>query len=183
MKEAPDTPRRTLRFVWVYVAVAVVSLAADIVSKVVVVAQMSPGDSVTVIPGTLYFLLTRNSGAAFNLADDYTPVLTCLATAVVIGLSWYAFRNLGSRPWAIGLGMIAGGAAGNLVDRLFREPGFMHGHVVDFVSVFDPYGQGFPVFNVADSSLVLGVGLVILLELTGRRIDGQRVTGGSRSDS
>ena len=78
-------------------------------------------------------------------------------------------RKLRSVPWAIALGLVLGGALGNFTDRLFRAPGPFLGHVVDFVSVFDPAGQVFPVFNVADSALCVGVVLAVLLELTGRR--------------
>ena len=173
--------RRT-RFVLLYVIVGLAIVAADLVTKVVAVANLVPGESVTVIPGVAYLFLTRNSGAAFSMATDYTWLLTSLAMVVVVAITWYSFGKLGSKPWAIGLGLIAGGAMGNLVDRLFRATGCMHGHVVDFVSVFNEHGQGFPVFNVADSSLVIGVGFVIFLELTGRRIDGVRQTG-SRDDS
>ncbi len=67
-----------------------------------------------------------------------------------------------------------GGALGNLVDRIFRAPCPFHGHVVDMISLFDPYGQVWPVFNLADSSLVCGVLLAVLLELTGRQRDGRR---------
>ena len=67
-----------------------------------------------------------------------------------------------------------GGALGNLGDRVFRAPGPFVGHVVDFVSVFDDAGRVFPVFNVADSALTIGLGLALLLELTGRRRDGTR---------
>ncbi|TQL79294.1 signal peptidase II [Stackebrandtia endophytica] len=172
--EPQQAPSRRSRFMWLYAAVGLGIVVSDTITKILVVTNLSPGESVTVIPGVAYLFLTRNSGAAFSLATDFTWLLSSLAVLVVIAITWYAFRQLASKPWAIGLGLIAGGATGNLMDRFFRAPGFMHGHVVDFVSVFNEYGQGFPVFNVADSSLVIGVGLVILLELTGRRIDGTR---------
>lgn len=165
---------RRRRSMLLYATVALAAIIADLITKVLAVAHLSPGESVTVIPGVAYLFLTRNSGAAFSLATDFTWLLTTLAVVVVVAIPWYSFRKLASTPWAVGLGLIAGGATGNLIDRFFRAPGFMHGHVVDFVSVFNEHGQGFPVFNVADSSLVIGVGLVILLEVLGRRIDGAR---------
>nr|MBA3488740.1 signal peptidase II [Longispora sp. (in: high G+C Gram-positive bacteria)] len=67
-------------------------------------------------------------------------------------------------------------ALGNLIDRLFRAPGPMRGAVIDFLSLFDPHGGVWPIFNIADSALVIGVCLAVLLELTGRRMDGSRVT-------
>ena len=97
-----------------------------------------------------------------------------LITIGVVGwIVWMALR-LRSLPWAISLGLVLGGALGNLIDRIFRAPGPFHGHVVDMISLFGPYGEYFPVFNLADSSLVCGVVLAVLLELTGRQRDGQR---------
>jgi signal peptidase II len=91
-------------------------------------------------------------------------------------------RRLRSLPWAIALGMVLGGVVGNLLDRIFRAPGPFHGHVVDFVSVFDPHGQVFPIFNVADMALTGGVSLAILLELLGRQRDGSRIAAGGKDD-
>jgi signal peptidase II len=160
-----------------FVLVAIVSIAIDTVSKVWVVATLSPGEPVRLLGGAIYLSLTRNSGAAFSMATNLTGWLASLAVVVVIGIGWYAWRRLGSLTWAIALGLIAGGALGNLVDRIFRAPGFMTGEVVDFISLFHPYGKGFAIFNLADSSLVVGVGLVILMEIMGVRIDGTRHAG------
>ncbi|CAM3167731.1 signal peptidase II [Stackebrandtia soli] len=164
-------------------AVALVSIGIDVATKALVVANLVPGEPVRLLGGAVYLSLTRNSGAAFSFAKDFTPVLTVLATVVTIAIVWYAYRKLGSWQWAVALGMVAGGACGNLMDRLFRPPGFMVGHVVDFVSVFHPYGGYFAIFNMADSSLVLGVIWVILLELTGRGIDGTRIGKTKQDDT
>lgn len=172
---AADTPaptRRRSRLLLLFGAIAIGVIGIDALSKVIVVNTVDPGRPVRLLGGALYLSLTRNSGAAFSMASDYTWVLSLLAILVVSGIVWYAARKLGSTGWAVALGMIAGGALGNLIDRLFRYPGFLHGHVVDFISVFHPYGGYFAIFNLADSSLVIGVCLVILLELRGRRIDG-----------
>jgi signal peptidase II len=83
-------------------------------------------------------------------------------------------RKLRSVPWAIALGLVLGGALGNLSDRLFRAPGPFRGHVVDMISVFAPYGERFAVFNIADSCLTVGVVLAVLLELIGLQRDGTR---------
>lgn len=170
---APGTlaPRRS-RSLLLFGSVALGAIGVDALSKVIIVSSLEPGRPVRLLGGALYLSLTRNSGAAFSMASDYTWVLSLLAMAVVTAIVWYAARNLGSTGWAVALGMIAGGALGNLIDRLFRYPGFLHGHVVDFISVFHPHGGFFAIFNLADSSLVLGVCLVILLELRGRRING-----------
>jgi signal peptidase II len=94
---------------------------------------------------------------------------------VVLGVIIFLARKLGSVPWAIALGLIAGGALGNFGDRLFRAPGPFRGHVVDFISLFDAEGRVFAIFNTADMALTFGVVLAILLELTGRQRDGGRL--------
>jgi signal peptidase II len=111
------------------------------------------------------------------MATGYTWVLTLIATAVVIGIIWMG-RRLVSPWWAIGLGMILGGAMGNLVDRFFRSPGPLRGHVVDFLSI-----GWWPVFNVADPSVVGGAILLVALSLFGFEFDtaGRRKTAGESS--
>src|SRR5690606_27508379 len=133
-------------------------------------------EPVKLLGGAVYLTYATNSGAAFNLGSGYTWVFPVFAIAVIGLIGWLAVR-LRSLAWGVALGLVAGGAAGNLVDRLFRPPGPFRGEVVDMISVFDPYGRVWPVFNVADSALVIGVLIAIWLELTGRRRDGTRVTG------
>jgi signal peptidase II len=123
--------------------------------------------------------VTRNSGAAFSLGSDYTFVFPMVTIVVVGWIAVLAWR-LRSLPWAVSLGLVLGGALGNLSDRILRAPGPFTGHVIDMVSVFDDNGEVFPVFNVADSSLIIGVCLAILLELTGRQRDGTRLPGRDR---
>lgn len=155
-------------------AIALVGFALDQVVKHLSVTMLDPQEPVRVLGGLVYLSLVRNSGAAFSLGSDYTFVFP-LITLVVIGwIGWMVLR-LRSLPWAIALGLVLAGALGNLTDRLFRAPSFLHGHVVDMFSVFAPYGERFAVFNVADSCLCVGVGLAVLLELTGRQRDGTRV--------
>jgi signal peptidase II len=126
-----------------------------------------------VLGGILYLDLIRNSGAAFSLGTGYTFIFPVITIAVVGWIAWAA-RRLRSVPWAVALGFVLGGALGNLTDRIFRAPGPMVGHVIDFLSLFAPRGEVWPVFNVADSALCVGVTLAVLLELTGRRLDGTR---------
>ncbi|MFD0593580.1 signal peptidase II [Catellatospora coxensis] len=126
--------------------------------------------------------LTRNSGAAFSLLEDHTYIFPIIAL-IVLSVLGYMARRLRSLPWAIALGMIIGGVFGNLVDRVFRAPAPFHGHVVDFISVFDAHGRAFPIFNVADMALVGGVSLAILLELQGRQRDGSRITSEKDADA
>lgn len=161
---APDGPRPR-RQVRLLLGVAAVVLVCDIVTKVLAVKLLTPGQPVSIIGDTVTWTLVRNSGAAFSMATGYTWVLTLIATGVVIGIMWMG-RRLLSPWWAIGLGMILGGATGNLVDRFFRSPGPLRGHVVDFFSV-----GWFPVFNVADPSVVGGAILLVALSLFGFDFD------------
>ncbi|MCI2420523.1 signal peptidase II [Saccharopolyspora sp. K220] len=151
--------------------VAVVALGIDIVTKIAVVANLEGGPPVRLLGGLLYLDVLRNPGAAFSLATGMTWLLALLAIAVVVVIIWLApkLRSLG---WAVGLGLVLGGACGNLADRIFRAPGPLQGHVVDFLSVFAPGGAVWPVFNVADSCIVCGGILVVLMSLLGRDYDG-----------
>ena len=155
-------PRRRLRLL---LSVAAAVLALDIATKVLAVRMLTPGQPVPIIGDTVSWTLVRNSGAAFSMATSYTWVLTVVASAVVIGIIWMG-RRLVSPWWAIGLGMILGGAMGNLVDRFFRAPGPLRGHVVDFLSI-----GWWPVFNVADPSVVLGAALLVALSVFGFDFD------------
>jgi signal peptidase II len=154
--------------------VAVLALSLDVVTKQLAVAHLTESSPVTVIRGVLYLVLTRNSGAAFSMGTGYTFVFPVITLVVVGWIAWMAIK-LRSVPWAVSLGLVLGGAFGNLVDRIFRAPGPFLGHVVDFLSVFNDAGRAFPIFNAADSALVCGVVLAVVLELTGRRRDGSRV--------
>jgi signal peptidase II len=165
------------RAVLILAATAVVALLADLGTKHLALATLEDRDPVRLLGGAVYLSLTRNSGAAFSLGSDYTWVFPLITTAVVSWICWMAVR-LRSLPWAIALGLVLGGALGNLTDRIFRAPGVLVGHVVDMISVFDPYGQVFPIFNLADSALVCGVILAVLLEFTGRQRDGTRIRSG-----
>lgn len=156
--QSPHSPPRRLRLL---LSVASVVLALDIVTKVIAVKLLAPGQPVSIIGDTVTWTLVRNSGAAFSMATGYTWLLTLVATGVVVGIFWMG-RQLVSPWWAVGLGMILGGATGNLVDRFFRAPGPLRGHVVDFFSV-----GWWPVFNVADPSVVGGAILLVVLSIFG----------------
>jgi len=152
---------------------AVLAVLLDQMVKHLSTEHLTEGEPVRLLGGLIYLSLLRNSGAAFSLGSDYTWVFPMITLAVIVWIAWMT-RKLRSVPWAISLGLVLGGALGNLVDRLFRAPGPFEGHVVDMISLFAPYGQGFAVFNIADSCLSVGVVLAVLLELTGRQRDGSR---------
>ncbi|WP_438872581.1 signal peptidase II [Paractinoplanes pyxinae] len=168
-------PRLSGRAVAVLGATAVVAVALDQWVKWLSTENLEEGHPVRILGGLIYLSLLRNSGAAFSLGSDYTWVFPVI-TLIVIGWIGYMATRLRSLPWALALGLVLGGALGNLIDRLFRAPGFLHGHVVDMVSLFGPYAEYFAVFNIADSCLSVGVVLAVLLELTGRQRDGSRIS-------
>ena len=155
-----------------FALVALIVLVVDQASKAAVMASLTVGRPVAVIPGWLQFRLLRNADAAFNLSFGATWVFTIISfvvSLVIIRVS----RRLGSSGWAVALGLMLGGAVGNLVDRLVRDPGFGRGHVVDFIEYLRfPFMQ-FPVFNLADSCVVSAAVLLAILgmldiPLTGR---------------
>jgi signal peptidase II len=148
-------------------------LAADVVSKLVVVARLHPGQDVRVLGGLLYLTELRNEGAAFSFAEGATVLFTLIAV-VVAGVIVRTARRLRSAAWATALGLVLGGALGNLVDRLFRAPGVGRGGVVDWMSLFAPDGRVWPVFNIADSAIVCGGVLGALLAVLGVEFDGRR---------
>jgi signal peptidase II len=169
---APDAtvvtpPRR----VGVLVVVAVLALGLDVLTKYLVVANLEGRPALTVLNGVLYFDVLRNSGAAFSMATGMTWVLSLIAVGVVVAIVFIAPR-LRSVGWAIGIGLVLAGALGNLADRIFRAPGPLRGHVVDWISVFRPWAGAFPVFNLADSAICVGGALIVLMALLGRDYDG-----------
>ncbi|MEE2048085.1 signal peptidase II, partial [Nocardiopsis tropica] len=134
-------PRRYL----LLLLVAAAAIVADFLTKEWVLATFSQGERVDVVGSLLQFTLVYNTGAAFSMGTDFTWVFTCIASLVVIAIGYMGLR-VRSVWWGVTLGLMMGGAAGNLVDRYFREPAPFHGAVVDFISV-----GNFPVFNIADS--------------------------------
>jgi signal peptidase II len=153
--------------------IAAVVVAVDLATKLLAVATLQDRPPVRLFGGAVYLVHARNTGAAFSLGEGYTIVLSLFAIGVVAYILRTA-RRLRSLGWAVGLGLVLGGALGNLIDRVFRAPGFLRGGVVDFVSLFDDGGRVWPVFNVADSCLVTGVCLLVLMVFRGVQADGTR---------
>lgn len=169
--ETPDNPteqgpRRTA----LLAAVALVVLALDLATKIAVVAELEGRRSIELIPGQLWLRVSRNTGAAFSFAEGATLLFTAVAITVVVVIVRVS-RRLRSTAWALSLGLLLGGATGNLVDRLFRDPGPGRGAVVDFIDL-----GWFPSFNVADSGIVVGGLLAVLLTFRGIEVDGTRHT-------
>ena len=154
--------------------------ALDLATKLLVVATLARGQDVRVLGGAVYLTHARNTGAAFSFAEGATVVFTLIAVVVSVVIV-RAARRLYSSGWAVALGLVLGGALGNLIDRIFRAPGFLRGGVVDFISVFGPDGKVWPVFNVADSAIVCGGILGVLLALRGIEFDGTRAPARSRT--
>jgi len=153
------------------VLIAASVLVLDLITKIIAVATLTPGESPSILGGLVYFSLIRNPGAAFSMATGMTWLLALVAIVVVIVIIRMA-PKLRSTPWAVSLGLVLGGAIGNLIDRIFRSPGFLQGHVVDFVSVFGPNAEYFPIFNVADSAITIGGISLVVTALLGIDYDG-----------
>lgn len=162
------TPARRRRLLVTLVAITVSVLVVDQLTKVWALSALEGEGRREVLGSLLGFELVRNPGAALSIATGMTWVLTLVAIAVVVVVV-RAARRIGSMLWAVALGLLLGGALGNLGDRLFREPGIARGHVVDFIA----YGNWF-VGNVADIAIVVAAVLVVLLAMLGIRIDGTR---------
>jgi lipoprotein signal peptidase len=159
------SPTRHRRTIAVLLAVAMTVLATDIITKVVVVATLSDRPAVRLLGGLLKLRVTRNPGAAFSIGPSLTVVFAVIAVGVVVFILRTS-RRIQSRAWAVTLGLLLGGATGNLTDRLLRAPGPFRGYVVDWIQL--PH---WPVFNVADSCIVCGGLLAVLLAVRGVRID------------
>ena len=141
---------------------------ADLVTKIAVVAFLEEDDPVPIGGTSISLRLIRNPGAAFGVGVNLTAVFTAI-TVLVVAAVLTSSRRLGSRPWALTLGLLLGGALGNLTDRLARSPGFLSGHVVDFVEI-----PGWPIFNVADLSICVAGGMMVVLAIRNVPLDGRR---------
>ncbi|MDI6943540.1 MULTISPECIES: signal peptidase II [Microbacterium] len=154
---------------------AIVVLAADQFSKQLAIQSLDPGRTVPVVGDALQWHLVYNPGAAFSLGEGVTWVFTLAMALVASAIVWLAITRIRSRLWAVVLGLLLGGVLGNLVDRVFREPGFAVGHVVDFILTPWMWFWTTPaIYNVADIFIVSMMISVALLTLVGIRFDGSR---------
>ncbi|MFC8079876.1 signal peptidase II [Streptomyces sp. NPDC057307] len=163
---APAGPVRGRRKIVALFSVALVAYLLDLGSKMLVVAKLEHHEPIEVVGDLLKFEAVRNAGAAFGIGEAYTVFFTFVAAAVIVVIARLA-RKLYSGPWAVALGLLLGGALGNLTDRIFREPGVFKGAVVDFIAP-----ANFAVFNLADSAIVCGGFLIVILSFRGLDPDG-----------
>ena len=176
MQETGSQQARRPRRVGLLFGVAAAAFAADVITKIIVVATLTPEQQVKVIGTLLTLDLVRNSGAAFSFGPGMTIVFTLIAVGVIFFIVRTS-RRLHSLAWAVTLGLLLGGAAGNLTDRVLRSPGVFRGEVVDWIQL--PH---WPVFNVADSCIVCGGFLAVVLAARGIRLDGSRDVRVSRGE-
>jgi signal peptidase II len=169
-QDQPDAPPRTRRraLLIALFSISAVVLVLDQVSKAWAISSLVEGERQDLVGGLLGLQLVFNAGAALSIATGMTWVLTIVAAAVIVVVV-RASRRIGSWAWAVALGLLLGGALGNLVDRLVRAPGIARGEVVDFIA----YAQWF-VGNVADIAIVVAAVLVVILAALGVHIDGTR---------
>ena len=158
-------------------AVGAVALLVDVLSKRLAVRKLTGRDPVEVLGDFLQLRLVLNPGAAFGAGGAaVTPVISVVAIIATVVTVYFAFR-VRHRGWAVGLGLLLAGVGGNLVDRMFREPGPFRGHVVDFFAL--PH---WPVFNVADICIDAAAVLFAVLLIRGVRLDGIRHVHEPRGD-
>lgn len=173
---ATASARASRRLATLCAVIAVVVLAADQLTKVWALDNLSVGQWQPLLGDAIQLTLVFNPGAALSFGNSMTWLLTIVAVGVTVVVVRSA-RKLGSRSWAIALGLLLGGALGNLYDRFFRDPGFARGHVVDFIDYF-----GWFVGNVADIAIVAAAGLIMLLSVVGVRLDGSRESAQAASE-
>jgi signal peptidase II len=151
-----------------WVVVALLVLALDQLSKWWAQHHLTVGVPRNVLGSFLRLDLTHNAGAAFSVGTGYTVVLSLLALVVIV-IGVRTARRLGSTGWSLALGLLLGGALGNVTDRMFRAPGPLRGHVVDFLRL--PH---WAIFNLADASICAAAALFVLLTRRGVALDGSR---------
>ncbi|MFF4711722.1 signal peptidase II [Streptomyces eurythermus] len=164
-RQAAHKPGRGRRIAVLF-SVAAFAYALDLISKMLVVARLEGRAPIRVVGDLLELHVIRNPGAAFSFGAAFTVIFSLIAAIVIVVIIRLA-RKLYSFPWAIALGLLLGGALGNLTDRIFRAPGVFEGAVVDFIAP-----KGFAVFNLADSAIVCGGILIVVLSFYGLDPDG-----------
>ena len=143
----------------------------DLVVKNAAIANLDPQRPISLLGGLVTLQLIRNPGAAFSMGENFTVVLTIIAIAALIAVLTLIVPRLRHIGWAVTIGFLLAGIAGNLTDRLFRDPGPFRGHVVDFIQL-----PNFAIFNVADmfitAAAVIGIWLSMITQVS---FDGRRL--------
>jgi len=134
----------------------------DLATKIWAVNNLSFKSNIKVIGEFFQLTLVRNPGAAFSFATGATIFLSLFSLVVMVVVLYYS-PKVTSRGWAVVLGLVLGGILGNMVDRIFREPGVLRGHVIDWLQL-----PNFPVFNIADTAIVCAA--LLSMVLTARNI-------------
>jgi signal peptidase II len=137
-------------------------IAIDQLAKFLAIEYLKPGQVVPVLGDLLKLVLVYNDSAAFSLGYGATWIFAITSSIATLVIIWLSSR-LETMAWSITGGVALGGVVGNLVDRLFREPGFGVGHVVDFISI--PFN--FPIFNIADIAIVAVAVIVVVRVMQG----------------
>jgi signal peptidase II len=131
----------------------------DFATKSWALNSLDARNPIELLGNFLQLTLYKNSGAAFSLAQGATIILTFFAISVVAVIAYYSIK-ITSFGWSIVLGLALGGVLGNLSDRIFRAPGYFVGHVIDWIQL-----PNFPVFNLADSAIVVAATLAVILSI------------------
>lgn len=161
------TPFNKSTLTFLGVAIGVITL--DQLTKVLALKFLELYEPVQIIPGVLNFTLAFNDRAAFSLGGSNTWVFTLLASLACLFLLWVG-PKFKTRGWLLMGGFALGGVGGNLIDRLFRDPGFPNGHVVDFIQI--PFN--FPIFNIADMAISSAAFLIALRIVRGDKFGGSK---------
>ncbi len=168
LDDTQSVPSRAGVRVLLFVAFAL-PYAVDQATKWLAVDRLTGQPDKELLGDLLMLHLTRNAGAAFSTGTGYTGLFTALAILAVLVVLWVS-RRVGSAGWAVALGLLLAGITGNLTDRLFRAPGALRGHVVDFLQL--PH---WPIFNVADMCINVAAALILVQAFRGIRLDGSRI--------
>jgi len=131
----------------------------DLATKAWAVNHLVNREPLKILGSFFQLTFVRNPGAAFSLATNATLFLSIFGIAVLVVIVYFA-PQLTSKGWSVVLGLIMGGVLGNLMDRIFREPGFLRGHVIDWIQL-----PRWPVFNIADCAIVCAAGLSMILTI------------------
>lgn len=147
------------------IILSIIFLIIDQISKILVVHQLTPNSGITIIQNFFYIIYTNNTGAAFSILLGKRILLIVVAILVIGILLYHIKKNkIEGKLNTLAFSLIIGGSLGNLLDRIVR------GYVIDFISI-KIGNYNFPIFNIADSFIVVGVFLLLLKEIGGKKND------------